>query len=320
MKNKSRKPLSSLFLFPLFPLLPLSLLLCLALPVLLPEKLEGQTATAQAPNCQLFFSFTGAGSTSAISNYGAGSVSGPQLCTFWTLAYANIGFSGLTLTVQSAPAGVASNVPGTWGTYGGTVVTGSNPNTSTTGAQTTLSNGVVSIPWVRVTLSGLTGSGTVFGILQGWTSGASGGGGGGGGSSGCVGTTMTPCVIAGVTSAGVEETVETDANGRILQGAYPTNGQIALSTSGLTQIITHSSTLTTTISHISVSFSAATNFQLEYGTGTNCGMGTTALTGNYQTILAIALDKNFFVPGGQDVCVNLGTSVTGGGLVVYSQP
>jgi hypothetical protein len=44
------------------------------------------------------------------------------------------------------------------------------------------------------------------------------------------------------------------------------------------------------------------------------------LTGNYQTVLAVALDKAFFVPSGQDVCVNLSATVTGGGLVVYSQP
>lgn len=284
-----------------------------------PGDVVGQSTTKQAPDCQVFFSFTASGSTSALANYGTGGPQGPALCTTWTLGYASTGFTGLTLAVQSAPAGTAV-APGTWVTYAGTVSTGSNPNTSTVGAQTTLSNGVVGIPWVRVTLSGTTGAGQVFGLLQGWNSGNAGGGGGGSGGSGCVGTIGTPCVVAGETPGGVAAVVETDVNGRLLQGAYALNAPLSVSTSGLTRIITHSGTTTTTIAHLSISFTGATDFQIEYGTGTNCGTGTTALSGLYKTTLAVALDVPFFVPSGQDVCVNLGTAVTGGGLVVYAQP
>lgn len=110
-----------------------------------------------------------------------------------------------------------------------------------------------------------------------------------------------------------------DPGGRLLTGAYPSTAAISLSSSGLTQIIAAGAGITT-VSHYSISFQSAVTFQLEYGTGSNCGTGTTALSGVYQNVASIAIDVAFIVPSGKALCASLGSSVTGGGIIVYAQP
>jgi hypothetical protein len=106
-------------------------------------------------------------------------------CDTWAMSLAVSGFSTVTVALQSAPnvAGVA----GSWSTFaGGTIVSPSpnNANPITTSTQAFLwiygHN-----PWVRVQLTGATGTGIVTGALFGWRipSAASTGSGGGGGSS-----------------------------------------------------------------------------------------------------------------------------------------
>lgn len=143
--------------------------------------------TKVTPDCVIPFSFTAAGSTSN-STCGApnGGSNGNGIAS-WIVVYYNTGFSGLSVTVQSAADN--SGVPGTYGTFAGTVLTSSqypgssgvNPNTATTSAFTGLAG---YYPWMRVTLSGLTGSGKVTGALYGFynsTLAKAGSGGGGGG-------------------------------------------------------------------------------------------------------------------------------------------
>jgi hypothetical protein len=274
-----------------------------------------QTANKVAPDCDIPFTLTGAGSSSTAAGSCAQNLQGVR---FWSVIYQSNGFSGLTLTMQEAPD--SNGVPGSWSTF--TAASGTNPMTSTTGvnADTTYLDYA---PWVRVTLSGLSGSGKVTGHiygskLPGSGSGGSGGGGGGGGS-GCVGTIATPCQI-GVDNNGSLLPALGDSTGKILNGAYPTIAAVSLSSSGLTQIIAASSGNTTTIAHYSISFASSVSFQLEYGTGTNCGTGTTAITGVYQPLTAIAIDVPFQVPASKAVCANLGAGVTGGGSIVFSQP
>lgn len=274
----------------------------------------GDVAKAQAPNppdCVLNFSFTASGVSGDFKNTTVG-------CVTWTVNYQATStgtISSLSLAFQSANGAVT---PGSFGSYAGTTSTGANPATNTTGEISTFANGTQIISWVRMSLTlSATGSTTVNGVLYGYRTGNSGGGGGGG--SGCTGTVATPCQI-GVDNAGTSLPALGDATGKILNGAYPTIAAVALSNSGLTSIIAHSASLTTTVAHYSVSFASLVSFQLEYGTGTNCGTGTTALTGVYQPLLAIAIDTPFIVPAGKDLCVNLGSSITGGGAIVYSQP
>ena len=259
----------------------------LLLAILIPFALAQTQQTTIVPACTLNFTLAAAGSSPVFAN------SNPNLsCDEWTLTVYNVGFSGFSLTLQSAPAATFST-PGTFITYPGTVATGTNPVTATGIA--TFTNGTVATPYLRVTLSGLTGTGTVYGVLQGSQTvlGKSGGGGGGGGGA------VTPGVIG---------------------TAIPVN----ISASGLTQILAASGSNTTTLYHLSLSFSSGVNVQIEYGTGTNCGTGTTALTGVYQALAGIALDLDSFVkvqiPAGQALCINLGSSVAGGGLLVYTQP
>ena len=177
-----------------------TLLIPLVLFISLSESARGQGG-AVTPDCgPIQFNLTAAGASAQFANTF-------PACDTWTVTYANAGFSGLTLTFQSAAMGTAPGAgfpngqPGSFSTYGGTIVAGVNPNTSTTGATTQFANGAIASPFVRVNLSGLTGSGNVVGSFYGYKTGATGGNGGGGGS-GCVGTVATPCVVDGPTSAG----------------------------------------------------------------------------------------------------------------------
>jgi hypothetical protein len=147
------------------------------------------------PDCIINFNFTTGGNTNPFNNVFIG-------CDTWTLTYSSVGLTALTLTFQSAPGPVT---PGTFITYPGTVSVGINPNTNTSGAAATFSNlsssPPVSTPWVRMLLSGVSGTGQITGVLYGYRTGYSNGNGGGGGS-GCAGTASTPCIVAGPTASG----------------------------------------------------------------------------------------------------------------------
>lgn len=138
---------------------------------------------ALAQQCALSFTLTSAASSGVFNNLTRG-------CTDWTVTFNSTGFTGLTFTVQTAPNNSGS--PGAWSTF--TPATGSNPSTATTQASATFSG---YFPFVRVTLSGLTGSGTVTGLLYGtWTAA------GGSSSAGC----PDPCPVEGVNAAGTPST------------------------------------------------------------------------------------------------------------------
>jgi hypothetical protein len=277
------------------------------------------------PDCMSAFALNAVGASAAFVN--------TQGCVSWTLVYNSSGFSALSLVFQSAE-GIPGGVPGSFGTYAGTVDTGVNPNTSTTGAVTVFSNGAVSTPFVRVNLASASGAGFLQGVFYGYRTGSNGSSGGGGGM-GCTGTSGTPCIVAGPdapgntpTQAPVEDgtfdgtdtqRLKSDTQGRILQGAYPVNASVSLTSSGLTQLIAASGSEVITVNHFSIGFASSVNFQLEYGTGSNCGTGTTAVTGVYQVIQGLALDVPLAIPSGKALCANLGASVTGGGFIIYNQ-
>src|SRR5262249_42529018 len=99
--------------------------------------------TKVAPDCVIDFSFTAAGQTQGAAGCGNNTAGVIQ----WTLWYKSTGFSALSLRVESAADSGGS--PGTWGAFAGTIVSGVNPNTSTT-QNATMFSGFE--PWVRVTL------------------------------------------------------------------------------------------------------------------------------------------------------------------------
>lgn len=133
-------------------------------------------------------------------------------CVTWTLAYeADSTLSGYTVAFQSATGSAA---PGTFGAYtGNTVNSSSSFGSAALGIATycslaTCSTGgsTVNTPWLRVRVTGATGTGNIRGVWYGYRTGATGGtggGGGGGGGSGC----PNPCPVEGVDAAGAAPTV-----------------------------------------------------------------------------------------------------------------
>lgn len=273
----------------------------------------GQTQVAIQHACFSGFQFNGAAQVQQMAdNLGT-------LCNSFTIEYSNSGFSVLSLIVQSAPDN--GGVPGTWVTFAGTVVTGSNPNTGTVSGSTTFTG---FYRWIRVQLTSVTGTGQVSGAIYGDQVAASPGS-SGGGSSGC----PNPCPVIGPTAVGSPsanppvQVSEQDGSGNLLIPTLPTlSSAVSVTTSGLTQIIALSAAKSIRIGHLSLSFASGVDFQLEYGTGSNCASGTTALTGVYKNILTYAYDDPpgapLLIPASNALCVNLGTSVTGGGLAQYA--
>lgn len=120
------------------------------------------TPVTGVSKCVIPFYFTVTGTHAPQANTTAGYDNRQDGCSNWVLYASNIGFTVVSLLVESAPA-AASNLPGTYVSFAGTIVSGVNPFVSTTQASTVLTG---FYPWVRVTAT-LTGSGAVVGVLLG---------------------------------------------------------------------------------------------------------------------------------------------------------
>lgn len=125
-----------------------------------------------SPDCMIFFNQTATGASTTYDNRDVG-------CVNWAVTYMANGFSALTLVFQTAQDN--SGVPNTFGTFGGTVVTGAASMSSIT---STYSTYLGYAPWVRVNLTAVTGTGRVTGVMYGYRIGWGGGAGGGGAPSG----------------------------------------------------------------------------------------------------------------------------------------
>lgn len=237
----------------------------------------GQLATAvqTTPNCVRFFTFTvtanvvtGGGAGASLANYGVGSPDGGAVCTSWKVAYAaTTGISALSLSFQSAPAGATMAAPGTFGTYAGNVTTGINPNTSATGAEAAFGNGTTAIPWVRMNLTSATGTGTVFGLLQGWNAGNAKSGGGGG--SGTVTSIATSCFVTGGTITGSGTIKSAYAFNPIVSSSYA----IQSTDCGTVIELNRVGTVATTIAQ-----AGTTGFQAGWWTVVDCTFHATTCT------------------------------------------
>jgi hypothetical protein len=287
--------------------------------------------TPAQPDCPVrVFTFTGPIASANYNNTNQG-------CTVWVAGYQSLGFSVISLHFQSSLDGV------TWTDFAGDVVNGVNPQTVSPGSgDTRFSDTAASMspgyfaPYVRLNLASATGSGTVVAWFYGYRAGSAGNAGGssgGGGGGGCT----APCVVIGPDAAGAAPTqngvqmnaydgvdtqrVKSDTQGRLLLGPYPSSLPVSLSSSGLTQLIPLSGSTSITVGGFLISFASAVDFQFEYGTGSNCASGTTAITGVMKSVLTVAIDQTlaFKVPAGQALCANLGSGVTGGGLITYNQ-
>ena len=130
-------------------------------------------------------------------------------CQTWTVQYeAAAGLTGYTVAFQSA---TGTDTPSTFGAYAGTTIASSASfGTAQYGVATFTSlsstaGSSVDTPWIRVLVSGASGTGNlrvlVYGYKTGYTGGTGGGGGGGGGgSTSCL--VGTPCFVEGLGSPG----------------------------------------------------------------------------------------------------------------------
>lgn len=111
-----------------------------------------------APDCVLSFTFSTSTTSASLDNRF-------KLCNTWVISYASTGWTAVDVTLQSAPD--AGATPGTWATFTGTVVSGSNPVSGDTYNTAAF---VGFVPWARVTATVTGISGTVRGTLLGWAS------------------------------------------------------------------------------------------------------------------------------------------------------
>lgn len=173
-----------------------------------PVKVFGQ-GTVITPDCVVYINVTlAAQGTVAVPTVPmAGGVGDNRTigCQTYTLTYQATGAGALTSI--DFQAGKSSTTTVTFATWAGTISTGINPNTSSTGATSTFSTGCVSggactvaNSWLQIVITRGTFVGTINGVLYGYKTGN--GGGGGGLSGGCIGTAATPCVVDGPTAAG----------------------------------------------------------------------------------------------------------------------
>lgn len=185
----------------------------LLLPFLLFNPVKSWGQNIPIPDCTVFFNITltTQGTVSTPTAPVAGGVGDNRTngCQTYLLQYQANGTGALTgVAFQS---GKSNTTTVTFANWTGTVSTGINPNTSSTGATSTFATGcangvacTVANSWIRVLVTRGTFNGTISGVLYGYKSGYPGSG--GGSSSGCAGTVAVPCVVDGPTAAGAAPT------------------------------------------------------------------------------------------------------------------
>jgi hypothetical protein len=250
------------------------------------------------PACQMFFSFAAVSATGSYDNRTNG-------CDYWVISYSSFTFAGpLSLAVESA-ANAAGSVPGVWGNFAGTIVSGINPNTSIVGAETQMSG---YYPWIRVNLTATgAGAGLVVGTLYGWRTGP-----------------PSTVAVPGLVNTNLSQyggVAVGPTNAIYTQGPCTLSAPIAVAAAGATQIVGLVAAQSIRVCHISLSMQAPVDMGLIRGTGANCAVGPANVTGTYSTVLALGLDFSspLVVTAANALCINLGAAVTGGGVIRYAQ-
>ncbi len=86
-------------------------------------------------------------------------------CTTWTVTYASVGFSAVSIQIENA-ANASGDVAATWAVWTpASVTSGAFPLTSITRASASV---IDFWPWVSVNIVSVTGTGTIKGSLYGW--------------------------------------------------------------------------------------------------------------------------------------------------------
>ena len=227
--------------------------------LILPILCEAQTSTIVQPPCTLNFTFNANATSGNLLNQAPS-------CDKWTMTVYNTpGVSAFSVTLQDAPFATATT-PGTFVTYIGTTATGSNPMTAT--GISTFTNGTAATPFLRLTMSGFTGTGAVIVVLQGTQTLLSKGGGGGGG-------TSLPIQVNGV-AIGTATTLNFQQGENVTQTGAG-SGTITVTTNALPEwidpITSSNASGSATPDHGSVNTATPTALTLGIGTGWSSGMG-----------------------------------------------
>ncbi len=232
-----------------------------------------------------------------------------KMCSEWTVTYNPAGFTGLSIQLETANNNAAGTSPGTFALSTGTVLEGANPSTAvncqTTNGCQFIINGYA--PWVRLNLTSLTGTGTLTALAFGTTAPSPVTTISPGGATPCPGTIGTPCLTAGLDSAGAVTPFQICT----LSGTFDT------SASGSTLLIAASgSTQIRLCKFNAIDVGTGNTFQLKQGTGGTCAGGTTNLWMIYTSVLTVAEDFNspLIAAASNAVCINLtnATRVVGG--------
>jgi len=107
--------------------------------------------------------------------------------------------------------------------------------------------------------------------------------------------------------------------------ATPTEAFLALPATTTTQIIALSGSTKTYITSAVVLAGGTVNVTFKYGTGSNCGTGTTTLNGPWPLTAQAGFSKGsglgavMIVPAGQALCITTDASVSGGVDLTYQQ-
>ena len=105
----------------------------------------------------------------------------------------------------------------------------------------------------------------------------------------------------------------------------PTFAFLALPATTTTQIVALSGTKVTYVTSMMAFGGGTVNVTFKYGTGTNCGTGTTTLAGPYPLTaqagfaLGAGTGPVMIVPSGQELCITTDASVSGGVQLTFQQ-
>lgn len=108
-------------------------------------------------------------------------------------------------------------------------------------------------------------------------------------------------------------------------GAYPeVTKQVNTTSSTTAVVLAHTGNTTMFVCKLNVSQTTGGTFQLEYGSGTNCGTGTTVLTGAYPALAGIISmgsesGEVMRIPAGNDLCSVGGSGGVAKGFITAAQ-
>jgi hypothetical protein len=254
----------------------LSLFLLLTPLLIIPGNCWGQTTTPP-PDCVYFINAVLTGGSAATISYPAAGFDNRTLgCQTWTVFYTATATSGTITSLDFQSAGGAV-VAGSWATWGATVSTGINPNTSSVTATSTFATGCLNAAqcnavnsWTKLLLTRNNFVGTIRGVVMGYRSGYPGGGGSGGGG---LATDVNLKQVGGVATVTGGLAGSQGVGGLAAPGAVPVGNPVAVAGTDGTDIRTVS---TDSAGKVNVNTFAAQPAN-STATWTNATAGNTAL-------------------------------------------